>query len=68
MSDHPQEKCPFVQGCPVFKYFKSYAIQVYMDAYCLGQYLTCERHKLRTSGQPVPADLLPMGARLLPNR
>jgi hypothetical protein len=37
------------------------ALQVWQSFYCEGQWARCERHKLRTSGQQVPARLLPNG-------
>jgi hypothetical protein len=37
------------------------ALQVWQSFYCDGQWTRCERHKLRDSGQSVPARLLPNG-------
>ena len=61
-------QCEMVEGCPIFKYFKRYAIKVYMGMYCLGDYETCKRLQLRRAGQPVPENLLPHGGTLWDDR
>jgi hypothetical protein len=48
----------------MFKYFRQYAIKVYTELYCEGDYQKCKRRTLRLSGQHVPANLLPHGGRL----
>jgi hypothetical protein len=57
-------KCPYIEGCPMFQYFRSYAKKVYMESYCEGNFEKCKRYILRTSGQPVPKNLLPHGGKL----
>jgi hypothetical protein len=57
--------CPFIEPCPMFKYFRKYAKVIYQNTYCLGNYeQTCARYKLRIAGKPVPPDLMPHGAML----
>ena len=59
-----QAACEHVEGCPMFRYFRSTAKLIYQELYCLGNYADCERRKLRGSGKPVPANLLPNGCKL----
>lgn len=59
-----QTECEYVAGCPMFKYFRAIAKKVYMEVYCQGNYQICARRRLRTSGQPVPSNLLPHGGKL----
>jgi hypothetical protein len=58
------EKCQYLEGCPMFKYFTRIAKKVYIDTYCQGDYERCARRKLRLAGEPVPANLLPHGGKL----
>jgi hypothetical protein len=59
-----ETQCQFLKGCPMFKYFRQYAIKVYTELYCEGDYEKCKRRILRLSGQQVPANLLPHGGKL----
>ncbi len=61
------QKCNFIEGCPIFRYFSRMSEVVYRMAYCEGDYHTCARHQLRTSGQPVPVNLGPQGTKLWPD-
>ncbi|HEC21290.1 MAG TPA: hypothetical protein ENI95_00065 [Chloroflexi bacterium] len=61
-------QCQFVEGCPIFKYFRRYAIKVYLEMYCEGNYERCRRRQLRLAGKPVPANLLPHGGTLWDER
>lgn len=55
-------ECPYLAGCPMFKYFKLEATkQVFIIQYCRGYPDECERKKMRESGKPVPEKLLPDG-------
>lgn len=56
--------CPNLELCPIFAYFKQYAKIVYQQMYCMSDYETCERYKLKETGQTVPDNLLPYGGRL----
>lgn len=56
--------CPFLEGCPIFKHFRRYAQQIYIDIYCQGDYEICKRRQLRLEGQAVPENLLPHGGTL----
>ncbi len=58
------ERCQFVEGCPIFAYFNRTAKKVYLAMYCEGDFARCKRRQLRLSGQPVPPDLLPFGGTL----
>ena len=59
------QKCPNLDGCPMFQYFREYAKDVYQRLYCFGDYAnTCLRFKLKQEGKPVPPDLLPFGGTL----
>jgi hypothetical protein len=58
------ENCSFIEGCPIFRYFRVSAKTVYMDMYCMGNFERCKRRKLRLAGQPVPDNLLPHGGTL----
>jgi hypothetical protein len=57
-------QCEFLDGCPMFKYFRNSAKRVYVGFYCRGKYETCRRRQLRLAGQPVPKNLLPHGGKL----
>jgi hypothetical protein len=57
-------QCEYVEGCPMFKYFRSIAKKVYAEIYCLGDYEVCRRRQLRQAGEPVPQNLLPHGGKL----
>lgn len=59
-----QTTCQFIEGCPMFKYFRRTAERVYREMYCEGDYVACERRKLRVAGKAVPANLLPHGGKL----
>lgn len=59
-----QQACHFIEGCPIYKYFRQSAKRVYMNMYCEGNYETCARFTLRKAGQPVPDNLLPHGGKL----
>lgn len=39
-----ETQCDFVAGCPIFRYFKRVAKQVYMNMYCLGNFERCRRY------------------------
>jgi hypothetical protein len=59
------ERCQFVEGCPIYKYFRRVAEQITRETYCEGPYFPeCARRKLRLAGQPVPDNLLPHGGKL----
>jgi hypothetical protein len=59
------ERCQFVEGCPIYKYFRRIAAEITRETYCEGPYFTeCARRKLRLAGQPVPDNLLPHGGKL----
>jgi hypothetical protein len=53
--------CPFIEGCPMFKYFQKFMKKVYLNMYCQGFYRDCERRTLKLSGKEVPAQMLPNG-------
>ena len=56
--------CQFLDGCPMFKYFRRSAQRAYVAMYCQGDYARCQRRKLRLAGKPVPENLLPFGGTL----
>ena len=58
------QSCEYLEGCPMFKYFREFVKQVYIDMYCMGMYEKCRRRKLRVAGKPVPENLLPYGGKL----
>ena len=60
-------KCQFIDSCPMFKYFCRAAQIIYSQVYCEGDYESCERLKRRINGQPVPENLLPQGLKLWPD-
>ncbi len=64
MPNEPELDCPYLEGCPLFKYFRAYAKKAYLRMYCQGDYETCERYLLRQQGKPVPENLLPHGGTL----
>jgi hypothetical protein len=63
MSD-ASPRCLYLEGCPIFKYFRKFAKQVYIDIYCEGDYTICQRYNLRQADQPIPENLLPHGGTL----
>lgn len=58
------ERCEFIDGCPMFKYFRRVAEKVYREMFCEGDFTACQRRELRLCGEPVPANLLPYGGKL----
>ncbi|GAB4574263.1 MAG: hypothetical protein Kow0077_19880 [Anaerolineae bacterium] len=62
--DDQHNCCENLEKCPIFKYFRKYAQQVYIDIYCQGDYSICKRYQLRQAGQPVPENLMPHGGTL----
>ena len=58
------QECEYIQGCPMFRYFCKIAQKVYVEVYCQGYFDVCARRQLRTSGKPVPDNLLPHGGTL----
>lgn len=56
--------CPYLDGCPIFKYFQRHAKKAYMSMYCQGFYDDCKRRELRLAGESVPETLLPNGCHL----
>ncbi len=58
------EKCQFIEKCPMFEYFCNAAKLIYRAAYCEGSFEKCKRRQLRLSGQPVPNSMLPQGSLL----
>ena len=58
------ERCNFADNCPMFKYFSRIAELMYRMAYCEGDYEACARRKMRLSGNNVPENLGPQGAKL----
>ena len=48
----------------MYRYFRSTAKLIYQELYCQGKFENCERRKRRLAGAPVPANLLPNGAKL----
>ncbi len=56
--------CENTSICPMFKYFRKVAQDVYRSMFCEGDFEACARRKLRLSGQSVPANLLPHGGKL----
>ena len=59
-----EQACDYLEGCPIFKYFRRSAKKVYIDMYCEGNYERCQRFLLRTEGEEVPTNLLPHGGTL----
>lgn len=59
-----KQVCEFIEGCPMFKYFRRIAKQIYMDTFCEGNPDICKRRQLRLAGEPVPMNLLPHGGKL----
>jgi len=57
-------RCENTETCPMFKYFRRVAQEVYRNLYCEGDFEICARRRLRLAGQPVPANLLPHGGKL----
>jgi hypothetical protein len=55
--------CSYLNTCPIFQKFKNEgAKNFWINQYCQGpKQDECERKKLATQGQEVPADLLPNG-------
>jgi hypothetical protein len=58
------QHCENLERCPVFKYFRKFAKQIYIDIYCEGDYVICRRRQLWVEGKPVPENLLPHGGTL----
>ncbi len=58
------QSCEYIDGCPMFKYFRAIAKKIYMELYCEGDFETCQRRQLRIAGKPVPGSLLPYGGHL----
>ncbi len=58
-----QTHCEHRQDCPIFDYFEKTSKTILMRYYCEGDFLECERYKLRKVGRIVPDDLLPTGRR-----
>lgn len=57
--------CRYVDGCPIFKYFKTkFASTIYLTQYCEGDYAKCRRYQMRLKGQVPPESLLPDGKEL----
>lgn len=60
--DAASECCPYCAGCPLYPKFKSQNfLNTFKALYCEADFRGCERYKLRTSGVPVPATLMPNG-------
>ncbi|MBI5960144.1 MAG: hypothetical protein HY866_15495 [Chloroflexi bacterium] len=59
-----ESSCEFIDGCPMFRYFRNTAKLIYQELYCNGKFTDCERRTRRMAGKPVPANLLPNGAKL----
>lgn len=59
-----QQQCEYIDGCPMFKYFRNVAKRIYSDVYCTGDFQICERRKRRNAGLSVPDNLLPHGGKL----
>lgn len=53
--------CTYLEGCPIFQYFRKCAERAYMVMYCQGRYETCKRYQLRTAGKEVPNNMMPFG-------
>jgi hypothetical protein len=54
--------CPLQPDCKLHKSIgMTAALRVWQSFYCEGCFSRCERHKLATSGRPVPERLLPNG-------
>ncbi len=54
--------CPFVERCAIRQSIgMKAALRVWQSFYCDGCFARCERFKLASSGQEVPARLLPNG-------
>lgn len=54
--------CARVATCPLFKAFSmKSSLRVWQSYYCEGTFDRCERFKLSSAGQPVPAAMLPNG-------
>ncbi|MBN2302910.1 MAG: hypothetical protein JXQ72_00445 [Anaerolineae bacterium] len=59
------ERCQYVAGCPIYKYFRRVMEKIYRETYCEGEFFTdCQRRKLRLAGELVPDNLLPHGGKL----
>ena len=56
-----ETECTYIEGCPMFKYFRRFMKKVYMTMYCQGYYQDCARRELRMSGKEVPDVMLPNG-------
>jgi hypothetical protein len=57
-------QCEFVEGCPMFKYFRAGARRIYLEIFCQGDFEVCHRRRRRLAGEPVPRNLLPHGGTL----
>jgi hypothetical protein len=56
------QACPYCPGCPLYAQFKSQNfLNTFKALYCESDFTSCERYKLRVSGAPVPATLMPNG-------
>ncbi|MAS37687.1 MAG: hypothetical protein CL610_27070 [Anaerolineaceae bacterium] len=53
--------CPHRDACKVCQFFEQYAVKTVINAYCQGDYQTCQRYQYREAGQPIPDNLLPAG-------
>lgn len=54
--------CPLQPDCKLHKSIgMTAALRVWQSFYCEGCFSRCERHKLASSGRPVPERLLPNG-------
>jgi hypothetical protein len=60
--------CQFKDSCPIYAEFREYQKHMYVGMYCNDHFELCARRKLRTKGEPVPANLSPNGLFLMTNR
>jgi len=57
-----RKECPYLATCPFFSELSLAASAATLKSwYCRGRFSTCHRHRLKSSGKPVPKNLWPNG-------
>lgn len=59
--------CEFLTQCGLFAHLCQSRDKVYRKAFCEGDFMACERRRLRLQGIDMPDDLLPHGYRMQPD-
>jgi methyl-accepting chemotaxis protein len=57
-----RKECPYLVACPFFNQLSLAASAATLKSwYCKNRFSTCHRHRLKSSGKPVPKNLWPNG-------